>query len=103
MRICFDACFMIALYDETDGEHQRAVDCFDLFIEKRRMNSVLLPWPVMYEAVSTRMARVSGRMEKIDRDLRLLRTRGALHLTIKTSVNALWTYASPALRNAPSV
>ena len=78
MRICFDACFMIALYDETDGYHQNALECFDAYIDKRPMNSVLLPWPVMYESISTRMARATRRMEMINRHLKALRTRGAL-------------------------
>src|SRR5579885_3641686 len=36
--------------------------------------------PQMYECLSTRMARARQRMDRIHRDLRLLRTRGVLHL-----------------------
>jgi predicted nucleic acid-binding protein len=70
---------MIALYDETEDQHEKAVQCFDLYIEKRPMNSVLLPWPVMYETLSTHMARAARRMTEINRHLRSLRTRGVLH------------------------
>jgi predicted nucleic acid-binding protein len=78
MRICFDSGVVIGLYDETDPRHDEALLCFDSYIEKRPLNSVILPWPVMYESISTRMARVSRRMERINAHLKSLRTRSRL-------------------------
>ena len=72
MRICADACFLIGLYDETDQYHAQARNCFVEHIEKGR-NMLLLPWPIMYGSVSTRMARSERRMRAIDRHLRTLR------------------------------
>jgi predicted nucleic acid-binding protein len=72
MRICADSCFLIALYDETDGYHSRALACFGAYIERGR-HSLLVPWPVMYESVSTRMARAPARMARINTHLKTLR------------------------------
>lgn len=77
MKICTDACFLIALYDEKDRFHDKALECFTNYIEKGP-NGLLIPWPVMYESISTRMARAPRRMDLINRHLKILRTTGKL-------------------------
>jgi predicted nucleic acid-binding protein len=92
MRICADSCFLIALYDETDDLHSPALKCFDSYIEQGR-HHLLVPWPVMYESISTRMARVPRRMDLISRHLKILRTSGKLDVLDDTE------YREAALRN----
>jgi predicted nucleic acid-binding protein len=92
MRICADSCFLIALYEETDDLHARATHCFDNYIGNGR-HGLLIPWPVMYETISTRMARVPARMDRINRHLKTLRTSGKLQIIDDAK------YRESALRN----
>ena len=78
MRICADSSFLIALYDETDDYHIRATRCFETYVE-RGPHALLMPWPVLYESISTRMARVGRRMEKINTHFKTLRTNNKLN------------------------
>jgi predicted nucleic acid-binding protein len=78
MRICFDSGVLLGLYDEKDPYHDRALLCFDSYITQRPLNAVILPWPVMYESLSTHMARTSRRMNAINAHLKALRVRGKL-------------------------
>jgi hypothetical protein len=78
MKICFDACFLIAIYDQGDSYHQTALECFNSYIERRPLNTVLLPWPIMYESISRRMTRDRRKMEYINRDLKSLRISNKL-------------------------
>jgi hypothetical protein len=52
-------------------------------VEKGR-HALLIPWPVMYESVSTRMAWVGRRMDRINAHLKSLRTRGQLNFLDNT-------------------
>jgi predicted nucleic acid-binding protein len=79
MRICFDACFAIALYDEREPLNKAARACFNLYVETRPSNSILFPWPVMYETISTRMARVPRQMDLINAHFKALLSRNQLH------------------------
>jgi hypothetical protein len=83
MRICADACFLISLYDETEQRHAKAAECFETYVVKGR-HSLLFPWPVMYETISTRMVRQNRRMERIDTHLKSLRVKGQLHFVDDT-------------------
>lgn len=54
--ICVDAGFLIALYDENDQYHNKAEEYFPQYFEGVN-NCLLVPWPALYETVSTRMVR----------------------------------------------
>jgi len=79
MNICADAGFLIALYDERDEYHKRAEECFEIYLSKRP-NVLIIPWPVLYESISTRMARAKERVERIDAHFKALRIKGQLKL-----------------------
>jgi predicted nucleic acid-binding protein len=72
MKICADSCFLIAIYDETDTNHGKAVECFTVQIE-RGPHTLVIPWPVLYESISTRMVRAGRRMTRIDTHFKSLR------------------------------
>jgi len=63
---CVDAGLLIALYDERDPLHRAAVDYFDHYIDNSPCQLVV-PWPILYEAVSTRMAREQRRIDMLRR------------------------------------
>lgn len=65
--VCVDAGFLIALYDETDEYHSRAKDYFVQYFDIVQ-NQLLVPWPILYETISTRMARHQKRMGILKRD-----------------------------------
>ncbi len=50
-----DSCFWLGLADPTDQHHQNALD-WASFVDAEAA-VVLLPWPCLYEAVSTRLIR----------------------------------------------
>jgi predicted nucleic acid-binding protein len=78
--ICVDAGFLIGLYDETDDHHDDANVLFlELFEETD--NSLLVPWPILYETISTRMARRRGKgIKSLERDWNILSAQRRLHL-----------------------
>lgn len=65
--LCIDTGFLIALYDETDRHHPDARKRFVEFFD-HTPNRLLVPWPILYEAVSTRLVRNRRRMEQLRRD-----------------------------------
>ena len=77
--VCVDAGFLVALYDETDAYHSRAngyfVQYFDIV-----QNQLLVPWPILYETVSTRMVRHQRRMDMLRKDWRTLEEQQRLVL-----------------------
>jgi len=77
MNICVDACFLIALYDPRDGHHEVATALFEK-LYGAATHQLVLPWPILYETVSTRMARRADSMRLLERDLKLLRQRNRL-------------------------
>jgi predicted nucleic acid-binding protein len=65
--ICVDTGFLIGLYDETDSCHAQAKKYFlDYFGAGN--NHLLIPWPVLYEAVSTRMVKNKKRLGLLESD-----------------------------------
>ena len=56
LRILVDTGFWIALYDTGDSRHARALANSDLVEEY----PVVVPWPVLYEAVGTRLVKRQG-------------------------------------------
>lgn len=77
MTICVDSGFLIALYDQSDGHHKQAKQYFSTYFENT-VNRLLIPWPILYEAVSTRMVRGRGWIVAIERDWKILRQRNRL-------------------------
>jgi predicted nucleic acid-binding protein len=82
--ICVDAGFLIGLYDESDQHHEKAAVHF-LQLFDRTTNSLLVPWPILYETVSTRMARQKARgIRKLEQDWKLLTAQHRLTLLSDT-------------------
>lgn len=54
-----DSCFWLGLIDPTDQHHQSAVEWADIVATEGAI--LLLPWPCLYESVSTRLVRHRGR------------------------------------------
>jgi len=79
MNICTDAGFLIGLYDETDQYHGEAARHFDSLFEPGS-NRLVIPWPVLYEAVSTRMARRPKSLALFERHWKHLLRRQQLEL-----------------------
>lgn len=55
-NIGVDAGFFIALYDESEDHHQQAMGIFETHVLAPTA-LIIVPWPVMYEIIRTRMAR----------------------------------------------
>jgi len=77
--ICVDASFLIGLYDETDDFHQKAKDYFLQYFPRGK-NRLLVPWPIVYEAVSTRMVKNKKVLTRLESDWKLLSVWQQLHL-----------------------
>jgi len=68
LGLLVDSGFFIALYNERDHYHAAALKK----LEWLEMLSVILPWPVLYETMNTRLARrpeVLSRFDALVRDL----------------------------------
>jgi predicted nucleic acid-binding protein len=77
--ICADSGFLIGLYDERDEFHERATQYFsDLFANT--LNQLVVPWPIVYETISTRMVRNRQRMIVLERDWKRLQAKQQLVL-----------------------
>lgn len=79
MNICTDAGFLIGLYDQTDQYHEEATRHFDSLFEPGA-NRLVVPWPVLYEAVSTRMVRRRNAVALFERHWKYLSLRQQLEL-----------------------
>ena len=77
--ICVDTGFLIGLYDNTDSFHARAKKHFSDFFDAGT-NHLLIPWPVLYEAVSTRMVKNKRGMALLESDWKLLSIQRRLDL-----------------------
>ena len=77
--ICVDTSFLIGLYDETDDYHNQASDYFFRYFP-RGGNRLIIPWPIVYEAVSTKMVKNKKGMLLLERDWKLLFAQQQLHL-----------------------
>lgn len=82
--ICADAGFLIGLYDATDEFHGKAKKYFSDFFDSTR-NRLIVPWPVLYEAVSTRMVRNKAALTLLESDWKLLSVQRRLELISDTS------------------
>lgn len=77
--ICVDSGFLLGLYDESDQYHSIAKDIFVQYFESVQ-NQLIVPWPILYESVSTRMAKNRKRMEIFYRDWKSLNSQRRLEL-----------------------
>ncbi len=59
--ICVDSSFLIAYYDERDVNNSRAKEYFVKYFNTGT-NQIIIPWPILYETISTRMVRNWKRM-----------------------------------------
>lgn len=75
---CIDSGFLIALYARRDQADYRvsAREYFKRFAN--RANKFVMPWPVMYEAINTRIAGYRPGMEVLARNLREFRQNDQL-------------------------
>jgi predicted nucleic acid-binding protein len=73
-NFCVDSGFLIALYDSTDQYHTPAQQLFQENFDTP-YNRFALPWPIMYESLSTRLARDRRRVESVERDLKRMEMR----------------------------
>ena len=58
--VLVDTGFFFALFNKRDRNHSTALKLQDLF----ETQHVILPWPVLYETVNTRLARNSANLER---------------------------------------
>jgi hypothetical protein len=77
--ICVDSVFLLGLYDDRDQYHARANELFVAYFSNT-MNRLLVPWPVLYETVSTRLVRRQKNLALFERDWRMLTGRHQLIL-----------------------
>jgi predicted nucleic acid-binding protein len=77
--ICVDSVFLLGLYDERDQYYARANELFVAYFNNT-FNRLLVPWPVLYETVSTRLVRHQKSLALFERDWRRLTGRGQLIL-----------------------
>ncbi|CAG0995289.1 MAG: hypothetical protein MPEBLZ_04134 [Candidatus Methanoperedens nitroreducens] len=77
--ICVDSGFLIGLYDEKDQYHYRAEEIFVQYFESVQ-NQLIVPWPILFESVSTRMSKNRKRMEIFYRDWKNLYSQKRLEL-----------------------
>jgi hypothetical protein len=78
-EICVDTGFLIGLYNPADQFYEKARDYFsDYFGETG--NRLLIPWPILYEAISTRMASNRPAMLRLENDWKKLAVQNRLSL-----------------------
>jgi len=88
-RILVDTGIFIALFDERDDHHQSAKR-IEKWLDSR---SILLPWPILYETLNTRL------VNRLKRDPASLAKFGAIARSTNTELlddkpyrEALWTF-----------
>lgn len=82
--VCVDSGFLLGLYDVTDPYHTKANEMFIRYFGETQ-NRLLVPWPILYETVSTQMARNRKRMEIFNRDWKTFDKQGRLELLDDTA------------------
>lgn len=79
MNICVDTNFLIGLYSEKDPHvRSKAENLFVQYFKNNIQNKLLIPWPILYEAVSTQITKSQKRMEALNRDWKFLYKQGRL-------------------------
>ncbi len=69
--ICVDSGFLIALYNETDKYHSQAKEKFARYLSESA-NRLLIPWPILYETISSRTTENQPLMHRINKDWKKL-------------------------------
>ena len=77
--VCLDTSFLIALYDDRDQYHGPATRHFVKYLDRTR-NSLLSPWPIVYETLRTRLVRNQQRLRRFRRDWLRFQREGRLTL-----------------------
>lgn len=78
-RVCVDAGFLIGLYDPSDQHHQRAASQFEMiFGEESGRHTLILPWPILYEALGTRFSRDRNKVASLEQTWMYLERAGRL-------------------------
>lgn len=77
--ICADTGFLIGLYDTRDQYHGEAAAHFARLFEGEG-NHLVVPWPVVYETLCTRMIRNRGALALLQRDWKRLASERRLQL-----------------------
>lgn len=62
-----DACFWLAVYDPRDQHHHRVCDLFDKI---KNASYLLIPWPVNYEVLRTRLVKKTEVLHRFLSDLK---------------------------------
>ena len=79
MQICVDTGFLIGLYNPGDQFHERARYYFSDYFGGTG-NRLLLPWPILHETISTRMASNKPAMSLLENDWKKLAAQNRLSL-----------------------
>ena len=79
-NICVDSCFLIALYDNKDNNNKLSISIYENIFERNSENILIIPWPILYETISTRMVRQKKRIESINTHWKTLKTKNRLEL-----------------------
>lgn len=74
-----DSCFLIALYDKRDKDHSKATDYFAKYFDNIS-NKLIVPWPILFETVSTKMVRHRKGIELLEKDWKTLKAQQRLEL-----------------------
>jgi hypothetical protein len=78
-RVCADTGFLIALYgkNKNQGDYESASSLFKRLFAGPG-NQLVVPWPVLYEAVNTQLVENPRRIRQLEQDWTLLRRQGQL-------------------------
>lgn len=77
--ICIDSGFLIALYNEGDCHYNLAQAYSKQYLDVTQ-NILLVPWPILYEAISTKMVKNKKKMDTLKRDWKVLERQGRIEL-----------------------
>jgi predicted nucleic acid-binding protein len=77
--ICVDTGFLLGLYVESDQYHEPAQRCFSDYFESTT-NRLIVPWPILYETISTRLSRNWSAMTLLEQDWKRLLRQERLEL-----------------------
>lgn len=66
MNILADTCFWFSLCDPTEGDHSEAIAMMEKLTNDRR-HTILVPHPVLYETLCSKMVRKPERVKRLTR------------------------------------
>lgn len=78
-EICVDTGFLLGLYDLSDQFHEQSKRCFLEYFDSKP-NRLVVPWPVLYETISTRFVKNRPAMNMLEADWKRLSQQRRLHL-----------------------